>query len=161
MGRRVRAEQYRARLNHARAVAQGEGAEGAIKVQEGHARAGGLASDEGDWPFGDSGFIADLLRLSERHAGGARKFPCRPARRADTLVKQESAYQFQTPCMYQSQLLAPAPGEFVFSRPFVAYFFFQRIFFSECLLLKKKRKTCFEWLRHSHKRNSGLWFKIR
>jgi hypothetical protein len=32
--------------------------------------------------------------------------------------------------MYQSQLLALAPGEFVFSRHFLAYFFFlQRFFF--------------------------------
>ena len=41
--------------------------------------------------------------------------------------------------MYQSQLLAPAPGEYVFSRLFAAYSFFQRILCSECLLLKNIR----------------------
>ena len=40
--------------------------------------------------------------------------------------------------IYQSELLAPAPGEFVFSRHFVAYFFFQRIIFSVCRILSRK-----------------------
>ena len=46
---------------------------------------------------------------------------------------------FQIMCMSRSQLLAPTGSEFVFSSHFVAYFplhfFFQRIFFSECLFL--------------------------
>ena len=40
--------------------------------------------------------------------------------------------------MYQSQLLALAPGESVFSRYFLARFFFQRFSFSECLFLKQE-----------------------
>ena len=39
--------------------------------------------------------------------------------------------------MYQSQILAPTPGVFVFSRNFVVYISFQYFFFSECLFLKK------------------------
>ena len=43
--------------------------------------------------------------------------------------------------MYLSQLLALAPGEFVFSRDFLAYLIvqqFQRLLFSGCLFLKKE-----------------------
>ena len=42
--------------------------------------------------------------------------------------------------MYQSQLLALAPGEFVFSRYSLAYFFFN-IFFARMCLMRKSEKT--------------------
>ena len=47
-------------------------------------------------------------------------------------------------CTYQSQLLVPAPVEFwffCFFRNFLATFFFGRIFFLECLFLKKSVKS--------------------